>query len=65
MKIVEENSEKVLLEMTLDEAQELANEVKRLEKLFGATAADLLKLLPTPKEEGPESPRYEWSDPAH
>ncbi|MCE5393261.1 MAG: hypothetical protein JJ693_01490 [Acidithiobacillus sp.] len=65
MKIVEENSEKVILEMTLDEAQKLANDVKRLEKLFGATASDLLELLPTPKDAGPKTPRYEWSGPDH
>ncbi|MBU2755547.1 hypothetical protein HFU84_10640 [Acidithiobacillus sp. CV18-2] len=63
MKIIREDAESTTLEMSMEEAQEIAAQLDKNAKIVGAAGAELRKLLPDPVPSAGGTPRYEYDEP--
>ncbi|MCY0872975.1 hypothetical protein [Acidithiobacillus caldus] len=63
MKILEEKKSSVVLELSVEEAEAIAADLRENADLVGAGGAELLKLLPQAQQAHSVTMRYEWIGP--
>ncbi|WP_308389501.1 hypothetical protein [Acidithiobacillus sp. AMEEHan] len=63
MKIIREDADSTTLELSMEEAQEIAAQLDKNATIVGAAGAELRKLLPDPVPGSGEAPRYEYEGP--
>ncbi|MGK9450806.1 hypothetical protein ACSSZE_05985 [Acidithiobacillus caldus] len=63
MKILEEKKSSVVLELSVEEAEAIAADLRENAALVGAGGAELLKLLPQTQQAQSVTMRYEWIGP--
>ncbi|MGC9239349.1 MAG: hypothetical protein ACP5D5_06755 [Acidithiobacillus sp.] len=63
MKILEEKKSSVVLELSVQEAEAIAADLRENAGIVGAGGAELLKLLPQSQNTAVREERYEWVGP--